>query len=128
MVDTEKTEIVVVLDRSGSMSCVRTDMEGGFNEFIKKQKEVAGDCAVTLVQFDDKYEVVYEAKPLNDVPNLNLVPRGSTALLDSLGKTINSVGYRLKNTPESKRPGRVLFLVITDGHENSSSEFKKHRI
>jgi hypothetical protein len=128
MVDTEKTEIVVLVDRSGSMASVRADMEGGFNTFISKQKELPGKCSVTLAQFDDKYELVYQNKPLAEVPNLDLVPRGWTALLDAVGRTISEVGDRLRKTPEHKRPGKLLFMIITDGQENRSVEFKREKV
>ena len=121
-------EIVVVLDRSGSMISIRKDMEGGFNTFIKEQQKLPGECNVTLTQFDDKYDIVYSGKPLKDVPDLELVPRGATALMDAIGRTINEVGARLKGTAEAARPERVLFVIITDGGENSSHEFTKPKI
>jgi len=124
-----ETLVSVVLDRSGSMSSIRTDMEGGFNTFISEQRKVKTDeVLVNLYQFDDRYDVEYENRPLALVPNLNLVPRGWTALYDALGKTINNVGERLSKLPENKRPARVLILVITDGGENSSKEFRREQI
>ena len=128
MTDLNKSEIIVVLDRSGSMSSIKTDMEGGFNSFIAKQKEVPKNCLVSLVQFDDHYEQVYTALPISNVPALCLQPRGSTALFDALGKTINSVGARLRALSEAERPHQVVFLVITDGMENASREFSPFQI
>jgi Mg-chelatase subunit ChlD len=116
-------EIVVVLDRSGSMESIKNDMIGGFNTFIAEQKKLPGECLVTLTQFDTEYDIVYSGKPLKDVPGLELVPRGSTALLDAVGRTINDVGARLKATAEDQRPERVLFVIVTDGQENVSHEF-----
>lgn len=121
-------EIVVVLDRSGSMQSIRDDMVGGFDSFIKEQQKVPGECNVTLAQFDDNYELVYSGISLMNVPSLDLVPRGGTALMDAVGRTINEVGARLKATPEDQRPERVLFVILTDGHENASKEFTKTRI
>lgn len=121
-------EIVVVLDRSGSMQSIRNDMIGGFNAFIEEQRKLPGDCNVTLTQFDDQYEVVYQGKPLKDVPSLELAPRGGTALLDAVGRTISQVGTRLESTPEDQRPERVLFVILTDGHENASRELSKAKI
>jgi len=121
-------EIVVVLDRSGSMSTIREDMIGGFDAFISEQQKLPGECSVTLTQFDNDYEVVYSGKPLKDVPGLDLVPRGSTALMDAIGRTIGEVGARLKTTPEDQRPERVLFVILTDGAENASREFTKASI
>jgi uncharacterized protein YegL len=117
------TELILVLDRSGSMTSIKTDMEGSFDQFIKEQKSQPGECTVTLVQFNTGYEAVYESKPLADVPALDLQPQGGTALLDALGKTILSAGERFKKMPDDKRPARVLFVIITDGEENSSKRF-----
>ena len=128
MPDKDLCEIIVLLDRSGSMASVKGDMEGGFNAFVAEQKKMLG-AVLTLVQFDsNSIDTVHEAKPIGDVPALHLDPRGSTPLLDAMGKTINSVGQRYGRTPEEKRPGRVLFLVITDGHENASHEFTRGQI
>ncbi len=125
------TEIIVVLDRSGSMEMVRKDTIGGFNAFVEEQKKTTGEAKLTLVQFDDQYLVVYGGLPIQDVPKLTsetFVPRGMTALLDAVGKTINIVGDRLANTAEDQRPSLVLFVIITDGHENASKEFKLTQI
>ena len=122
------TDITVVLDRSGSMAACRAEAESGLNQFVKAQKEKAADAAFTLVQFDHEYEVVHDAKPIRDVPHCSLVPSGTTALLDALGRTIISTGKRLEATPEDKRPGLVVFVILTDGHENASREFKMAQI
>jgi uncharacterized protein YegL len=123
MTKPNKTELVFVVDRSGSMSSIAEAMSQGFNEFIEKQRTLPGECLVTTVQFDDEYQTLYNAKPLNEVPKYQLQPRGTTALLDALGSTIDSVGQRLSATPEHERPSQVLFIVITDGMENSSSAY-----
>jgi hypothetical protein len=125
------TDINIVLDRSGSMEVVRTDTIGGFNTFLQSQKEAPGEATLTLAQFDDQYEIVYGGKNIQDVPPLTaktFVPRGSTALLDAIGRTINATGSRLEAMPEDERPGRVLFVILTDGQENASREFKKDQI
>jgi len=125
------TEIMVILDRSGSMSSIRDDAMGGFNSFIEDQKKEAGDALVTLVQFDHEYEVVYSGKQVQDVRPLTAetyVPRGQTALLDAIGRTINEVGARLSAMTEDDRPGKVIAVVITDGHENASHEFRQDKI
>lgn len=119
-----ETLITVVLDRSGSMSSIKKDMEGGFNSFVKEQLKVINDeVKVNLYKFDDYYETEYENLPLAKVPRLNLEPRGMTALYDALGKSINNVGERLAKLPEMERPVRVVFVIITDGGENASKEF-----
>lgn len=125
------TDITVVLDRSGSMSSVWTDTIGGFNSFLKTQKEAPGEATFTLVQFDNHYEVDYRGKNIQEIPDLNnetYVPRGGTALLDAIGRTINETGQRLAALAESDRPSKVIFVILTDGEENASKEFKKGKI
>lgn len=124
MTDKNLTEIIVVLDRSGSMSTIQADMIGGFARFVQEQQALPGDCRMSLYRFDTEYEACFENRPLAEVPELPLEPRGGTALLDAVGKTINAVGRRLRSTPEHKRPGGLVFMIITDGEENSSREFK----
>jgi hypothetical protein len=123
MTDSEKALIAVLLDRSGSMESIKSDTEGGFNAFIDDQCKQPGEAHVTLAQFDTEYEVVYSDRPVADVDRLQLQPRGMTALYDSLGRLITDVGAQLATTPEAERPGKVIVLVMTDGHENSSREW-----
>src|SRR5690606_29825645 len=107
------TEIVVIMDRSGSMATIRKDVIGGFNTFIESQKEVPGFANVSLYLFDDLYETVYEETDLHFVPKLTestFVPRGSTSLFDAIGKTINSVGERLSKIKEENRPSKVMIV------------------
>ena len=119
----DSTDIIVVLDRSGSMSSIKKDTEGGFDTFIKKQLEIPGEANVCLYQFDDHYDVVYENVALTNVPPMQLVPRGWTALLDAIGKTIQGRGEYYAALPEEERPERVVFVIITDGAENQSKEY-----
>src|SRR5688500_418004 len=119
------TDITVVLDRSGSMAAVADDTIGGFNQFLLDQKRAPGDGVLTLVQFDNEYEFVHTAKPLGEVPPLSsatFIPRGSTALLDAIARAIGETHERLVKTDETQRPGTVIFVILTDGHENSSRE------
>lgn len=128
---TDLTDISIVLDRSGSMESARTDTIGGFNAFLKTQKEAPGEALLTLAQFDDQYEIVHNGKAIKDVPNLTaetFVPRGMTALLDAIGRTINTTGARLSTLPEDQRPGKVIFVILTDGQENKSTEFTRAKI
>lgn len=126
MTSTEKhTEIIMVLDRSGSMEPIKRDMEGGIKTFVDEQKALPGKALFTLAQFDDRYEVVYDGVSLPDVGEIQLVPRGSTALLDALGKTLNVVGSRIDGLDDAKKPEKVIFIVITDGYENASKEFHR---
>jgi hypothetical protein len=122
------TDITVVLDRSGSMDSCRMEAENGLNHFIAEQAAKPGAALFTLVQFDTEYEFVHRGVPIGNVPNCRLQPRGMTALLDAVGRTINETGERLRNIPEADRPGLVVVLIITDGHENSSHEFKLDQI
>lgn len=120
------TYVVVLLDRSGSMGSVRDSTIEGINTFIEGQKKTPGEARMTLIQFDDQYEVNYTDRLLAEVPVLThetYQPRGSTALLDSMGRTIVELGERLAAMPESARPGRVVVVIQTDGAENCSSKF-----
>jgi uncharacterized protein YegL len=126
-----KTDITIILDRSGSMESVKSDTIGGFNSFLGEQQKVEGEASLSLVQFDDQYEVVYENKDINAADKLSeatFQPRGSTALFDAIGRTINAVGQRLAATPEEERPDKVLFVIMTDGFENASHEFNAAKI
>jgi hypothetical protein len=122
------TDLTVVLDRSGSMHACRSDAEGGLNGLIAKQRELPGECTFTLVQFDTVYEFVHTAVPLRTVPHCSLEPRGNTALLDAVGRAIVETGARLRVLPEPERPGLVVFVIVTDGQENSSHEYTKARV
>lgn len=126
--NTNLTDLTVIMDRSGSMAFCQADAEGGLNTFIKKQAEEEGLCEFTLVQFDTEYEVVHNAVDIKMINKVALHPRGGTALLDAVGKAINSTGERLRNMNEHERPGLVVFVIVTDGHENSSTEFTKPQI
>jgi hypothetical protein len=123
MTDPTYTDITMVLDRSGSMQSIRDDTIGGFDAFISEQRRLPGRCTVSLVQFDNVYEEVYTGRDLADVPSLTLAPRGSTAMLDAIGRAVNATGARLAAMPEDRRPGTVIVGIMTDGLENASREF-----
>lgn len=126
-----KTLVNFLVDRSGSMSNLRSDVIGGFNELIKKQKAEGNDCLVSFCKFDNEYEEVFSLVPLAEVRELtdeDFVPRGGTALIDSLGRNITEVGAKLKAMEVSERPDQVLFVLITDGQENSSHEMSKKEV
>lgn len=128
----ELTDITVVLDRSGSMESIAEDVIGGFNRFLEEQQACRGKATLTLVQFDHEYEVVYEARDIDDVPNLtwkSYVPRGSTALLDAIGRTIRETELRLRPQPQMRKPpDKVVFVIVTDGLENASREYKLDQV
>jgi hypothetical protein len=110
------------------MEQVREDAEGGVNSFIAQQAKEPGEALLTLVQFDTEYEFLHKGVPISQVPKYQLVPRGMTALLDAVGRAINETGERLSKMDEQDRPGLVVFVVMTDGQENSSKEFSKANI
>lgn len=117
------TEILCILDRSGSMTTIKNDTIGGFNSFIKDQKEVEGEARLTLAQFDGQYEIVYQGLDIQEVPNLDstvFVPRGSTALLDAIGKTLTEQKARIQKDAWADK---VIVVILTDGEENSSREY-----
>ena len=119
-------ELVFILDRSGSMGGLESDTIGGFNSMLQKQQTGPGQCRITTVLFDDKYEVLHDridVKAVSAITEQEYYVRGSTALLDAVGKTINKTGSVQKNTAEEYRAGKVLFVITTDGMENSSREF-----
>ena len=124
-----KSEIIVILDRSGSMQAIASDAIGGFNSFIEEQKKVDGECSVTLIQFDDQYETVFDNIPLSEVQPLTsetFIPRGMTALNDAIGKTIDTVAKRhVTACPACNKYGdtKIIYAILTDGHENASHEF-----
>ena len=121
-------DVTLVIDRSGSMQAIREDAEGGVNAFIQEQAKQPGEALLSLVQFDTQYELVHSGLPIKQVPAYSLVPRGNTALLDAVGRAINETGERLAKMAEVDRPGLVIFVIVTDGHENSSKEFTKAQI
>lgn len=125
---TDLTDITMVIDRSGSMQSIQSDAEGGINSFIEQQQQEPGEANVTLVQFDTDYEFVHSGVPIRQIPAFKLVPRGSTALLDAVGRAVNETGARLAAMDESQRPGLVVFVIVTDGEENSSREFTRDQI
>jgi uncharacterized protein YegL len=122
------THINFVIDRSGSMMTISDDMNGGLQNLLKDQKNINGECTVSLYQFDDRYEPVFEMVEIDNVPEYKLVPRGGTALNDAIGRSINILGDSLSKMSESDRPEKVMFVIVTDGYENSSKEFLKPQI
>jgi hypothetical protein len=124
------SQIAVILDRSGSMSSVKQDTIGGFNEFVSKQKTNANPTKLLLTQFDDVYEILYnrDVKEVQNLDDTTYVPRGSTALHDAIGRTVSDLGRELSIKNPQDRPDRVLVLIITDGFENASKEYNAAKI
>jgi hypothetical protein len=124
------TEIIFLLDRSGSMGGLESDTIGGFNSFIENQRKLEGKTLVTAVLFDDQYEVIWNGAESEKVRLTaeEYYVRGCTALLDAVGKTILDVGYRLSKTNKEDLPGKVIFVITTDGFENASREFTYEKV
>lgn len=125
------TEIVAILDRSGSMEHLTNDTIGGFNSFLKEQKEIPGEAVLTTVLFNNSYMLLHDRvniKTIKQITNKEYIAQGSTALLDAMGKTINDIGLKLNSTIENERPSKVIFFIITDGEENASVEFRNDKI
>lgn len=122
-----KTEILFILDRSGSMQHLTTDTIGGFNSFIEQQKKEDGEATLTTILFDDKYEVLHDRVDIQKVEPLNdkqYYARGMTALLDAIGRSVNDLKANIKNQKKEDRPDNVIVVITTDGQENASKEFK----
>ena len=128
MTNPNLTHLVFLLDRSGSMQSIKTDVIGGFDAFLAEQRSADGQCVATLAQFDDEYEMVYHGIPLAEVPSLDLSPRGCTALLDSMGKLITDTAAEIEALPEDEKPGTVVVAIMTDGLENASVEWQRPAI
>lgn len=112
------------------MAGLERDTIGGFNSFIERQTKLEGDTVVTTVLFDDKYEIICDGVPAEDarLTSDNYFVRGTTALLDAIGKTIVDVGLRLVKTKEDERPSNVIFVITTDGMENASRKFSYEKV
>ncbi len=124
-------ELVFILDRSGSMSGLETDTIGGFNAMINSQKTIDGECRVTTVLFDDQIELLHDRIDLKGITKLTekeYYVRGSTALLDAIGATINKIVSVQRNTSDEERAEKVLFVITTDGYENSSREYSYGKV
>ena len=125
------TELVFILDKSGSMAGLERDTIGGFNAMLDKQKAQAGECRITTVLFDHRYELLHDRTDIRAVRPITAREYrvgGSTALLDALGKTIHKIATAQKNTSEPFRAKRVMFVIITDGEENASREYASKEV
>lgn len=125
------TEIVFILDRSGSMSGLETDTIGGFNSLISKQKKEDGQALVSTVLFDDRSEVLHDRVPLERIEKMtdkDYYVRGCTALLDAIGGAIHHIGNVHKYAREEDRPEKTLFIITTDGMENASKRYTYDKV
>ena len=125
------TELVFILDRSGSMSGLEADTIGGFNAMIEKQKKEEGEALISTVLFDNDMQVIHDRVPLDSVPTLTekeYFVRGCTALLDAVGGAIHHIGNVHKYAREEDRPEKTLFVITTDGMENASCRYTYDKV
>ena len=125
------TELVFILDKSGSMSGLEADTIGGYNSMLAKQQAVEGDCRITTVLFDNYYELLHDRidlKAVSAITENDYQVGGSTALLDAIGRTISKIGNAQRQTSEEYRAEKVMFVIITDGEENSSREYSAQKV
>lgn len=125
------TELVMILDRSGSMRGLESDTIGGFNGMIDKQKKEEGEACVSVVLFDDVSEVIYDRVPLDKIEQMTdrqYYVRGCTALLDAVGGAIHHIGNVHKYAREDDRPEKTVFVITTDGLENASRRYNYDKV
>ena len=125
------TELVMILDRSGSMGGLESDTIGGYNSMLKKQRETEGEVLVSTVLFDDESEVLYDRIPLQDMPQMTekeYYVRGCTALLDAIGGAIHHIGNVHKYARDEDRPEKTIFIITTDGLENASKRYSYEKV
>lgn len=125
------TELVFVLDKSGSMSGLEADTIGGYNSMLVKQQAVEGECHITTVLFDNNYELLHDRidiKAVSPITDKEYQVGGSTALLDAIGRTIHKIGNAQRHTADDYRAEKMMFVIITDGEENSSREYTSDKI
>ena len=129
--NTELTELVFILDRSGSMNGLESDTISGFNGMIIKQKAEGEKVNVTTILFDDEVEIIHDRFPIDIIEPLTekeYYVRGCTALLDAVGEAIKKIENVQKYLPETHKAGKIIFIIITDGLENSSAEYSYNDI
>ncbi|MDD4390756.1 MAG: hypothetical protein PHW03_08215 [Eubacteriales bacterium] len=125
------TELVFILDKSGSMAGLEGDTIGGYNSMLTKQKAVEGECRITTVLFDNNYELLHDRidiRAISPITEKEYFVGGSTSLLDAIGRTIHKIGNALKHTADDYRAENVMFVIITDGEENSSCKYTADKI
>jgi len=127
MTDSDYSHLLVITDRSGSMASCAEEMINALNTYFDEQAKLDGKCLVDYVQFDNTYDKVFSDTPVGEARAV-LDPRGSTALLDAIGRAVTEFGEKLAALPEDERPGTVIVPVITDGYENASQEWTAAKV
>ena len=125
------TELVFIMDKSGSMAGLESDTIGGFNAMLQKQKALPGACRITTVLFDNRYELLHDRidiRAVSPMTEREYQVGGSTALLDAIGGTIRKLADVQRSTAEEYRAENVMFVIITDGEENASREYTADRV
>lgn len=125
------TELVFILDRSGSMGGLETDTIGGYNAMLAKQQAMEGECFMTTILFDDRYELLHDRidiRGVSPISSKEYYVRGSTALLDAVGRTLRKIENVQAHTAEEFRSEKVMVVIITDGYENASREFSQAQV
>ena len=125
------TELVFILDRSGSMHGLEKDTIGGFNSVLERNKALPGDANITTILFDHRYTILHDRQPIRSVAPIterDYSPAGMTALLDAVGQAIRKIDNVQAHTAEDYRAGKVQFVIITDGLENASKEYSAQRV
>jgi uncharacterized protein YegL len=125
------TELVFILDKSGSMGGLETDTIGGYNAMLQKQKDIQGDCRITTVLFDNRFDLLHDRIDIRaggPITENEYCVGGSTALVDAIGRTIHKIGNAQKHTAEEYRAEKVMVVIITDGEENSSRKYGAEQV
>ncbi|SEG24911.1 Uncharacterized conserved protein YegL, contains vWA domain of TerY type [Eubacterium ruminantium] len=125
------TEVVFIMDRSGSMGGLEADTIGGYNSMLSKQKQEEGEAIISTILFDDQMEILHDRKRLDEVKQItdkDYYVRGCTALLDAVGGAIHHISKVQKETLEEDRPEKTLFIITTDGMENSSRQYSYEKV
>lgn len=126
-----KTEIICIIDKSGSMNKIKNDAIGGFNAFLQEQRKLEDDTRMSVVLFDSSYRMIQESVLLteaNELDEVNYIPGSMTALYDAIGFSIEKTLESIKSRPDSEKPDRVLVIILTDGEENRSHEYTREAI
>lgn len=131
MTNKRYVDITLILDESGSMGPLQDETISSLNKFLEDQRKIPGDCLLSVIKFNERQHPLFLGRTIQDVRDftrLNYTPNGYTALLDAVGVAIDETGSRLRHMPEPMRPGKVVFVIVTDGQENMSHKYTKAQV